>query len=803
MIDLSVEYIAALQGLLKPRLSKYVPYSPTPKQLAFLLMNEVREVLYGGAAGGGKDLDIRTEIRTYNRGWQTMETVEVGDYVVDENGGPTKVVWKSEVMHNKCYKLTVGKEEIVAGKDHEWVVHRRRQDRKERIVETQTTEQLFNRFQKNAPKNRGSLYALPTCSMQGQAKELLLDPYVLGAWLGDGCVRSGNMSTVEPEMMEEFERLGYDTYITPSSIKHDRPDLHPDGRFHHWCSQRLRDELYEMGFLGCDDRANKEIPVDYMEASYEQRLALLQGLMDTDGCAVDRPTGDVELTLANKYLAYQCEELIKSLGIKVNCRHSVDRREDPRYPKGEYHRYRMNWTTGLPMFRLQKLIKQAKETPNLQKWHYISNIEEVETVPTQCIQVENPTHLYLVTKSLIPTHNSIAQMMAALQYVDVPGYSAILFRKTYADLALPGALLSIAKDWLLGHKEIHWSDKEKKFTFPSSATLAFGYLENENDCYRYQGAEFQYIGFDECTHIAPSNYRYLHSRLRKPKALLVPLRFRATANPGGQYGEYYHNRFFVDKGERIFVGAGIHDNPHLDAEEYMKSLDELDPVTREQLLNGNWEIREAGNLFAKDWFQVVTSHSLPAARRRVRYWDMASTEATKKKTKSKDPDYTVGLLLSEHQGIYWIEDIVRVQKSPLAVETLIKEMAKKDGYATAIRMEQEPGSSGVITVDHYARNVLKGYNFQGIRSTGSKVERAGPVSAAAQSGRVLYTDTCRNITALLDESEIFPFGPHDDTVDGLSGAFNYYRCPVVMRAPKSITKGSSYWRKGMRNAGQL
>lgn len=84
---------------------------------------------------------------------------------------------------------------------------------------------------------------------------------------------------------------------------------------------------------------------------------------------------------------------------------------------------------------------------------------------------------------------SIAQMMAALQFVDIPGYSAILFRKTFADLTLPGALISIAKEWLMPwveRGEVKWSEKEHKFTFPSGATLAFGYLESENDCYRYR-----------------------------------------------------------------------------------------------------------------------------------------------------------------------------------------------------------------------------------------------------------------------------------------------------------------------------
>lgn len=87
---------------------------------------------------------------------------------------------------------------------------------------------------------------------------------------------------------------------------------------------------------------------------------------------------------------------------------------------------------------------------------------------------------------------SVAQLMAALQFVDIPGYSAILFRKTYADLSLPGALIDMSKQWLMPWvetKEVKWSEKEKQYTFPSGATLNFGYLESENDCYRYQGAE--------------------------------------------------------------------------------------------------------------------------------------------------------------------------------------------------------------------------------------------------------------------------------------------------------------------------
>jgi phage terminase large subunit-like protein len=111
-------------------------------------------------------------------------------------------------------------------------------------------------------------------------------------------------------------------------------------------------------------------------------------------------------------------------------------------------------------------------------------------------------------------------------------------------------------------------------------------------------------------------------------------------------------------------------------------------------------------------------------------------------------------------------------------------------------MEQEPGSSGAITIDHYLRNVLPGYNFMGVQSTGSKTERARTASAAAQSGVVMISKRCRNASVFLDEADGFPFASKDDTVDGFSGAFNYFRNGTVYRAPTGLKKiGGSYWKK--------
>lgn len=183
---------------------------------------------------------------------------------------------------------------------------------------------------------------------------------------------------------------------------------------------------------------------------------------------------------------------------------------------------------------------------------------------------------------------SDALLMAALQYVHVPGYAAIIFRRTFPDLNEPGAIMDRAKSWLIP-RGVHWSGEDKRFTFPSGARLSFGHLDHDADRYKYQGAEFQFLGFDEATQFPEKWYLYLTSRCRKTTSLDVPLRVRAAGNPGGLGHAWVKSRF-VDCADasRPFIPARVEDNPAVDAKEYAKTLELLDPVTRRQLLEGIW-----------------------------------------------------------------------------------------------------------------------------------------------------------------------------------------------------------------------
>lgn len=370
---------------------------------------------------------------------------------------------------------------------------------------------------------------------------------------------------------------------------------------------------------------------------------------------------------------------------------------------------------------------------------------------------------------------SSALLMSALQYVDVPNYSAILFRRTYADLALPGAIMDRFQSWVANYDNVRWNANNYTAIFPSGARISFGYLNNQQDYLRYKGAEFQFIGMDEVTEIRESDYRYMFSRLRRPaKGALaqVPLRMRSASNPAPNW---VRQRFIIEGMEtgRIFVPSKLQDNPGIDGDSYRQALQALDPIERRRLEEGDWFTTSLGTLFERENFVIIDPHEVPQIAnnaRAVRFWDLAATEPSHS---NPDPDWTVGTLILLDSGISYILDVKRARVKGEKVEQLIAQTAYEDGNSVAIRMEQEPGSSGKALVDQYARYVLPGYDFIGIRATGDKVTRARPFAAAVANGNVRLVRGPW-LTEWLDEFASFPEAcNHDDQVDSAVGAFTH------------------------------
>ncbi len=232
---------------------------------------------------------------------------------------------------------------------------------------------------------------------------------------------------------------------------------------------------------------------------------------------------------------------------------------------------------------------------------------------------------------------SDALLMDQLLDADKPDFAGLILRRTFSDLALPGAIMDRSHEWLRG-TPAHWSGDTKTWTFPSGATITFAYLEHENDKYRYQSAEFQAIALDELTQFSEPQYTYMLSRLRRRAGSKIRLRQRSGSNPGNA-GHHWVKRRFVDpatRGDRAFVPARLKDNPHIDQAEYEKALDRLDEITRMQLKDGLWVIDTGGMVYKynpdRNLALALPKHDMPTGRpiewRYIWILDLGSSEKT-------------------------------------------------------------------------------------------------------------------------------------------------------------------------------
>lgn len=369
-----------------------------------------REILVVGGERAGKAVSIDTLIPSPS-GWLTMEQVQPGDWVYDSAGCPVEVEWVSPIYTNhKCYELTFDDgTKVVADAEHLWAVQsekERKNSRRKKIggKETKvtpsdslterkhsvlTTEELSREVSLPKPKTKWgckqtSNYSMPCCLPVGYDEyDLLIHPYVLGAWLGDGHSAGATITDGEPDswIVRQVESHGFT--IRKQASKYS------------WGILGLLPMLRAENLLG-----NKHIPKVYKEASVYQRIALVQGLMDTDGSVSH--SGN-EFYNKNEQLIDDFREVLASLGIK-----SFKRQKEAKlYGKSCGTTYTVTFSTDLPVFTLpRKRAKQNLNPSGHTQEHYIRQIIPCESVPVKCIKVRSEDGLFLITKSFITTHNS-------------------------------------------------------------------------------------------------------------------------------------------------------------------------------------------------------------------------------------------------------------------------------------------------------------------------------------------------------------------------------------------------------------
>ncbi len=231
-------------------------------------------------------------------------------------------------------------------------------------------------------------HAIPLCGELDHPKaDLPIDPYVLGAWLGDGGADRGVVTCAPSDrwIVDRIAEAGYEV--------RDRGGMA-------WSVRGLKVQLRALGVLG-----DKHVPDVYLLAAPDQRLALLQGLMDTDGHAAE--SGQCAFTSVNPRLAAAVQELATGLGIKAVT--TQDRAQLDGRDCGP--RYRVRFQARLPVFSLPRKqarldAKNARGRRYRNEFRYVTAVEPVPSVPTRCIQVDSPTGLFLAGRGCVPTHNS-------------------------------------------------------------------------------------------------------------------------------------------------------------------------------------------------------------------------------------------------------------------------------------------------------------------------------------------------------------------------------------------------------------
>ncbi len=340
-----------------------------------------------------KGLPLDTEIPT-ETGWTTMKDLKVGDKVFDKEGNLCNVIVKSEVHHNPCYTINFSKDfSITADCDHRWLVYFSTHPNtkyhgipREEVI---TTKELYEYLRTYNPKNQ---YQIPKIQLNGmlntEEKNLPIDPYILGLWLGDGTSSCGQITQeLNSKAWDIIKSKGYEI----SENQEKREGVHAERK----TIYGLMSLLKQNNLLN-----NKHIPEIYQRGSVGQRIALIRGLMDADGF-YSKSNGKFVMSTTHKWQSEGLIKLLSSLGIKAS--ENVLTRSNGYKENTIYYDVKFDTKLFNPFLcRNQEVI--GKDTKN--KYWSIKSVTPTETVPTQCIMVDSPSHTYLCTKHMLVTHNT-------------------------------------------------------------------------------------------------------------------------------------------------------------------------------------------------------------------------------------------------------------------------------------------------------------------------------------------------------------------------------------------------------------
>lgn len=618
-------------------------YTPHVRQKVFheISKEKIHAILVGGQAGGGKELDVLTTQIPTPDGFVYLKDIHVGDTVFGRDGRVYEVLRESPVHNHEGYRLTFDDgSSATVNDEHLWLTYnykeledltvldheyraRRRAKRSSRSIGTaskkfkdslskrnsereyvykdiptgtvRTTSEIVNTLTvRNGTRTN---HAIPVCDpIQLPERNLPIDPYVLGVWLGDGATNASRITSMDNEIIRSVTMAGYPVSSIATQENNQSSTYYFRGN--------LLSQLRSLGVLG-----NKHIPEEYLWSSELQRLSLLQGLMDTDGNCLTN--GTVEFVNTNQSLTEAVAFLARSLGHKVNIRTGIGKLNG----KECSPTWKVKFRAKVPVFRLERKVErlQLDKVRRTQDFRYIVSAERVGPRDMKCLEVSSPDHLFLVTEHFIPTHNTAMLLMDALyNAANHPGMRIGCVRRTYPELE-ESFIAQLAK-WQYGaalesvmSSKPRWNGTKRQLILSNGAVVNFIYAENLVDATRIQGAEYQAFYIDEAQLMPPEVIQHLEERLRSGNKMLPIIGMRLSANPGNIGHKYLKDRFvkptnygkkrvateineITGKTRQVaFVVSKVTDNPYID-EGYINILDSIpDKQRRAAMRDGNWD----------------------------------------------------------------------------------------------------------------------------------------------------------------------------------------------------------------------
>lgn len=607
-------------------------WMPQPgSQTLFLQSDSIFEVLLEGNRGGGKCLENKALVLT-EAGWKQAKDVTHDDRLLAPDGTWTDILGIFPNSPKPYYKVTTeGGASVIACGEHRWSTYDGTNGKRDGWL-VKTTDDIRARMKKT------QVY-LPLMDAPAPGKQWEgVDPYIVGLILGDGSLVGSNVVvyTVEQHTKDYLKAAGWAEY-----------DYDSQNATMMTCP-KTQGSLWRT-LLGKVSRGDKRVPKALLEADPEARLAVVQGLMDSDG-SVDRE-GRCSFSQGHRGLCEDLQYLVRSLSGKARITQKKKRKtsrggELPEYKVTVTHANKFN------PFRIPRKAERVKHQKGVRD--KIVSIEPVGDRDGVCFAVAHLSHLF-VCQDFMVTHNTDALIMSFCKHVG-KGYGAhwqgIIFRQTYKQLK---DVVKKSRKWIPrmfpGAK---FNETGMSWKFPDGEELRFAHMRVPSDYENYHGHEYPFIGWEELTTWATDEcYTRMMSCCRSSGPPQMPRIVRSTTNPYGAGFHWVKKRFRLPKMRfkvwraketdeetgrttwskpRLAIQSRLSENKILLASDpdYIQTL--ATSARNQQELKawvyGSWEI-VAGGMFADVWDEgchIIQPFKVPRQWRIDRAMDWGSAK---------------------------------------------------------------------------------------------------------------------------------------------------------------------------------